>query len=378
MRSEARHASKPHRIVIAGGGTGGHLFPALAVADEIRRRRPDAEIVFVGGTRGLEGRLVPRAGYPLRTLPLGGLKGGSVFSRAFAVAAAALGTLRCAGFMLARRPGLAIGVGGYASGPAILAARLLGVRTMLMEQNHFPGATNRWLAPWVDAVCVPSEAARQRLGGRGILTGNPVRAEFGRIGEPPMGRSLALLVFGGSRGARSINRAMVEALPEIAAIEPPPVVVHQTGADEVAPVVEAYRRARYPAFEVHPFLDDMADRIAAADLVVSRAGATTLAELAAAGRPAILVPYPHAADDHQRWNAEAVRDAGAAVVIPDAELTGVRLAREIRALAAAPDRRKAMADAARALAHPDAASRIADVALALLDRRPFGEEAGVS
>jgi UDP-N-acetylglucosamine--N-acetylmuramyl-(pentapeptide) pyrophosphoryl-undecaprenol N-acetylglucosamine transferase len=364
---------KTERVVVAGGGTGGHLFPALAVADELRRRRPSAEIVFAGGRRGLETRLVPRAGYPLWTLPLSGIKGASLPARAVAAAAAGWGVARCALWMLGKRPRLVIGVGGYASGPAVLAARLLGVRTMVMEQNHFPGAVNRWLARWVDAVCVPSEAARRRLGGRGLVTGNPVRPEFARIGDPPAGPELSLLVFGGSRGARSINRAIAEALPHLAKLTPPPRIVHQTGAGEAASVLEAYRGYPEGKAEVLEFLDDMPERLAAADLAVCRAGATTLAELAAAGRPAILVPFPFAADDHQRLNAEAVAEAGAAVVIPDRELTGERVAGAVAELAAEPERRRRMGQAGRALAEPDAAARIADVAGALLDRKAVPE-----
>jgi len=352
------------RILIAGGGTGGHLFPALAVADELKRRRPAAAITFVGGRSGLETRLVPQAGYELRTLPLSGMKGTSLPRRLASAAAAGWGVARCAMWMARRRPDLVIGVGGYASGPAVLAARILGVPTMILEQNHFPGATNRWLAPRVDAVCVPSEHARERLGGRGIVTGNPVRAEFARIGEPPSGPVPSLLVFGGSRGARSINRAMVEALPRLAATAPR--IVHQTGDTEEAAVREAY--ASYPAgrSEVRAFLPDMPARVAAADLVICRAGATTLAELAAAGRPAILVPFPFAADDHQTWNARSVEEAGAAEVVLDRDLDGALLAERILALASDPGRRAAMGRAARSLARPDAAARIADVAESLL------------
>lgn len=353
--------------MIAGGGTGGHVFPGLAVADELKRRRPQAEITFVGGSRGLETRLVPQAGYPLRTLRMSGLKGASPGARAAAAGMAAAALVRCAAWMARRRPHLVIGVGGYASGPAVMAAKGLGVRTMVMEQNHYPGATNRFLAPRVDAVCVPSEAARRRLGGLGVVTGNPVREAFTRIGPPPGGAALHLLVFGGSRGARSINRAMVAALPLLAAMQPPPAVVHQTGPEEVDAVRTAY--AATPGLagaRVVPFLDDMPAALADADLVVARAGATTLAELAAAGRPAILVPYPHAADDHQRLNAEAVADAGAAVFVLDPDLSGARLAEAVLGLAADPGRRARMAAAARTLAHPDAAARIADVALSLL------------
>jgi len=240
---------------------------------------------------------------------------------------------------------------------------------MLMEQNHFPGATNRWLAPRADVVCVPSEAAKARLHGIGIVTGNPVRPEFASIGASPDAPQLALLVFGGSRGARSINQALVAALPHLATMTPPPRIVHQTGPEEHASVASAYTAFPGLDAEVLPFLDDMPKRLADADLVVCRAGATTLAELAAAGRPAILVPFPHAADDHQRANAEAVRDAGAAVVVEDRELDGARCAAEIGALASDRPRRIRMATAARSLARLDAAERIADVAYGLLDRK---------
>jgi UDP-N-acetylglucosamine--N-acetylmuramyl-(pentapeptide) pyrophosphoryl-undecaprenol N-acetylglucosamine transferase len=363
--------AKEFYIVFAAGGTGGHLFPAIAVAGELRRRHSAAAILFVGGTRGLETRLVPQAGFPLRTLPVAGLKGSKLFARILASAAAALAVLRCVLWFLVRRPGLVVGAGGYASGPAVLAAWVLRVPTMLMEQNHFPGATNRWLAPRANAVCVPSQAARMRLGGAGLVTGNPVRSEFAGIGPSPNANRLALLVFGGSRGARSINRAVVAALPQLATMTPPPLIVHQTGSEEHESIARAY--ASYPGLtaEVHPFLDNMSQRLAAADLVVCRAGATTLAELAAAGRPAILVPFPFATDDHQRANAEAVRDAGAAVMIEDRDFDGARCAAEIAGLALDRPRRDRMAAAARTLARPDAAKRIADVADALLS----GQEA---
>ena len=360
------------RIVIAGGGTGGHLFPALAVADELRRRHPQLSITFVGGRRGIERRLVPAAGYPLRTLRVSGIKGKSAAAGIGSALSAAWAVSRCAAWMLAARPHLVIGVGGYASGPAVLAAKLLSVRTMVLEQNHFPGATNRWLAPRVDAVCLPSEMARARLGGIGIVTGNPVRRPFLEIGEPPGGGSCSLLIFGGSRGARSINRAVVGALPRLSAIDPAPRIVHQTGSEDELEVRTAYAVHPDRGWQVHAFLDDMPERLAAADLVLCRAGATTLAELAAAGRPAILVPFPHAADDHQRKNAEAVQQAGAAEVILDRELDPGRLAETVTALARDTGRRRAMAHAARGLARMDAAERIADVAERVMTGRPLG------
>lgn len=362
------------RIVFAGGGTGGHLYPALSVADELRRRRPDAEIAFIGGHRGLERRLVPEAGYALRTLRMAGIKGRGLAGKLAAATLAGWAVLRCLAWMVGARPHLVIGVGGYASGPAVVAARLLKIKTMAMEQNHFPGATNRWLAPRVDAICVPSGAARERLGGRGIVTGNPVRRAFFDIDVPPCGEALALLVFGGSRGARSINRAMTEALDDLAAIAPAPRIVHQTGAEEEASVREAYRRYPEGRWEVHAFLDDMPSRLAAADLVICRAGASTLSELCAAGRPAILVPYPYAADDHQRHNAETLRQAGAALLVPDDELDGRRLARLVADQAVSADERRAMGRNARKLAVDDAAERIADVA----ERLIAGSSAGGS
>jgi len=348
--------------VFAGGGTGGHLFPALAVAAELRRRSPGLPIVFIGGQRGIETRIVPQHGYPLRTMPLAGLKGASVTGSMRAAVAAAAGVARAAAWFLRDRPALVIGVGGYASGPSVLAARLLGVPTMILEQNHFPGATNRWLARWVDAVCVPSEVARRRLGNRGTITGNPVAAEFAAIGAPPNAEPLSVLVFGGSRGARSINRAMAAALPALARLARPPRIVHQTGADDFEATQAAYHSSYSGEFEVQAFFDDMPRRLGNADLVFCRAGATTLSELAVAGRPAILIPYPHAADDHQTRNAQALEEAGAAVVVRDGDFTAERIAALIQEFASDAPRRHRMAEAARGLARPDAAAQIADVA----------------
>ena len=355
------------QIVFAGGGTGGHLFPAFAVAEELRRRRPAARIWFIGARRGLEQRLVPAAGYSLRSLAISGIKGRGVAGKLSAGVAAAVALLRCLVWLGRARPDLVIGVGGYASGPAVLAATWLKLRTMVLEQNHYPGTTNRWLAPRVDRVCVPSEEARARLGGRGVVTGNPVRAAFSTITAAPGRPALSILVFGGSRGAQSINRALLEALTELAILDPPPEVLHQTGAGELSGEGRAqpdYPTGKYRAVE---FIDDMPARLADADLVIARAGATTLAELAVAGRPSILIPYPFAADDHQRHNAETLRVAGAAEVILDADLDGPRLARCIGELGADRERLQRMAAAAQRAGRPDAAARIGDLAEQLLD-----------
>ena len=337
------------------------------MADELRRRRPAAAISFVGAERGLECRLVPESGYPLRTLPLAGLKGASLAGKLRAALAAAVAVMRCRRWMGRERPDLAIGVGGYASGPAILAARTLGVATMVMEQNHFPGATNRWLAPRVGAVCVPSDAAAARLRGKTIVTGNPVRSDFFFVREKTAVDGTNMLIFGGSRGARSINRAVCAALESLGRMQPLPRIAHQTGTDDEAEVRQAYEG--YPGeYEVGAFFDDMPRRFGWADLIVCRAGASTLSELSAAGRPALLVPYPYAADDHQRHNAETLREAGAALMLTDAELSGPSLAAAVEQLSE-PERRREMGRAARRLAQPDAARRIADVAEALIEGR---------
>jgi UDP-N-acetylglucosamine--N-acetylmuramyl-(pentapeptide) pyrophosphoryl-undecaprenol N-acetylglucosamine transferase len=358
--------NQKHSIYFAGGGTGGHLYPALAVAEALRDALPQAVIRFIGAQRGIEQRLVPQAGYPLLSLRISGLKGRGRLSRVAAVLAAGWAVIRCLLHFLRSRPDLVIGVGGYASGPAMLAARIVRVPTMILEQNHFPGATNRWLAPRVDAVCVPSEDAQKRLGGIGVVTGNPVRREFFEAVAAKSPSRPTLLIFGGSRGARSINRAVVDALETLARLDNPPKIVHQTGETDYEEVRSAIDR--YPAslYEVCTFLDDMPVRLAAADLVVCRAGASTLSELTAAGRPAILVPYPHAADDHQRHNAESLATVGAALVVPDADLDGARLAGLLEELLSDGVRLSEMGGAARTLAIPDATDRIVEIAQQLL------------
>jgi len=353
--------------VFAGGGTGGHLYPALVVAAALRDALGESTaITFIGAQRGIEQRLVPEAGYPLVSLRIAGIKGRGSFDKLRAALAAARAVLRCLFWMRRHRPDLVIGVGGYASGPAVLAASWTNVPTMVMEQNHFPGATNRWLASRVRAVCVPSEDARKRLGGIGIVTGNPVRAAFFETGALPLDTRPSLLVFGGSRGARSINRAMSAIVAELARLDPAPRIVHQSGEADVASVREAARAYPQGLYEVHPFLDDMPARLAAADLVVCRAGASTLSELTAAGRPAILIPYPHAADDHQRHNAESIAKVGAARVVTDAELGDGRLAGVLVELLADYEALRRMGAAARQLGKFDAAQRIVTVAQGLL------------
>jgi UDP-N-acetylglucosamine--N-acetylmuramyl-(pentapeptide) pyrophosphoryl-undecaprenol N-acetylglucosamine transferase len=363
----------PLRVVIAGGGTGGHVFPGIAVARELLARRPDAQISFAGTARGIESRVIPREGFALDLIRSAGLKGKSLVDRVRGASLLPLGLADAWRIVSRRRPHLAIGVGGYSSGPVVLVSAARGVPTMLLEQNAVPGLTNRLLAPVVRAAAVTFDSTRGFFGSKAFVSGNPVRPEFfaaaGQFQESSVDEHASItqvLVFGGSQGAHAINVAMVEAAAELAAGGPPLHLVHQTGERDVEMVRAGYRHAGIPA-EVEPFLHDMGRRLRRADLIVCRAGATTLAEITAAGKAAVLIPLPTATDDHQRKNAEALGGAGAAEVLLQSEVTGTILAQRIQALAADRSRRARMAGAARALARPDAARVIVDRALQLVN-----------
>jgi UDP-N-acetylglucosamine--N-acetylmuramyl-(pentapeptide) pyrophosphoryl-undecaprenol N-acetylglucosamine transferase len=361
------------RVVIAGGGTGGHLYPGIAVARELLSRRRDAQISFAGTARGIEARVLPREGFPLDLIRSGGLKGKSIADRARGAWLLPLGFLDAWRIVTARRPDLVVGVGGYSSGPVVLAAAMRGIATMVMEQNALPGLTNRLLAPLVRAAAVTFETTRSFFGSKAFVSGNPVRPEFLQAAGPSPteagaddGSSIArVLVFGGSQGAHAINVAMVEAAAELAAGDSHLRITHQTGERDLEMVRAAYRDAGLQA-DVEPFLYDMERQLGRADLIVCRAGATTLAELAAAGRAAILIPFPAATDDHQRKNAEAMAAAGAADVLLQRDMTGAVLARRISGLARDRAARARMAQAARGLARPDAAKVIVDRAMELI------------
>ena len=358
------------RIVIAGGGTGGHLYPGIAVAREVLSRRPDAAISFAGTAQGIEARVVPREGFPLDLIRSGGLKGKSLGNRARGAALLPLGLLDAWKLVSARKPDLVIGVGGYSSGPVVLVAALRGVPTMLLEQNAVPGLTNRLLARRVRAAAVSFESARPFFGSKAFVSGNPVRPEFlDAAGSKELTRNESItrvLIFGGSQGAHAINVAMVEAASRLAADAARLRFTHQTGERDVEIVRAAYREARLSA-DVEPFLHDMGRQLGQADIVVCRAGATTLAEITAAGRAAILIPLPTATDDHQRKNAEALVASGAADLLLQRDLNGQALADRILRLAADPGQRDRMAVAARALARPDAARVIVDRAIELAE-----------
>jgi UDP-N-acetylglucosamine--N-acetylmuramyl-(pentapeptide) pyrophosphoryl-undecaprenol N-acetylglucosamine transferase len=359
------------RVVIAGGGTGGHLYPGIAVARELLARRPDATVTFAGTARGIESRVVPREGFELDVIRSGGLKGKSVADVVRGASLIPLGMADAWRIVSRRRPGLVIGVGGYSSGPVVLTAALRGIPTMLLEQNAVPGLTNRLLANVVRAAAVTYESTTAFFGSKAFVSGNPVRAEFvSRAGQASEERDdeagVAVLIFGGSQGAHAINVAMVEAAPALVALGVPLRVTHQTGERDLEMVRTGYAAAGLSA-EVEPFLYDMGRRLAAADLVVCRAGATTLAELMAAGKPSILVPLPTATDDHQRRNAEAMAAEGAADLLLQADANGAAVAERIARLVRDREKRVAMGAAARRLARPDAARVIVDRALALAE-----------
>ncbi|MDE3155002.1 MAG: undecaprenyldiphospho-muramoylpentapeptide beta-N-acetylglucosaminyltransferase [Acidobacteriota bacterium] len=357
------------RVIVAGGGTGGHLYPGIAVARELLRREPDAQVSFAGTARGLEARVIPREGLALDLIRSGGLKGKSIGARLRGLALLPASAIDAARLLARRRPHLVVGVGGYSSGPVVLLAALRGIPTLLLEQNAVPGLTNRLLARVVDAAAVTYDSSLPYFGAKGFVSGNPVRAGFfaqedGHAHDERPGQPARVLILGGSQGAHAINLAVVAAAPRLAAAGPSLALTHQTGAADLELVREGVGRAGLVA-RVEPFLHDMEREMGSADLVVSRAGATTLAEITAAGRPSILVPLPTATDDHQRKNAEVLQQAGAAELLPQREMTGKVLADRVLALAADPARRRRMGRAAAGLARPDAARLIADRAIAL-------------
>ena len=353
------------RILIAGGGTGGHLYPGIALARELLRRDPSTQVSFVGTAQGIEARVVPRENFELDLIRVAGLKGKSRLERSIGFSLLPIAALDTWRVIARRRPDAVVGVGGFASGPVVAIAALFGYPTMLLEQNALPGITNRLLARVVRAAAVNFEAALAYFPRTGFVAGNPVRAEFfpaqneeanDRTNRP---RDAArVLIFGGSQGAHAINVAMVEAASRLAATGVRLAITHQTGERDLDLVRTAYQRAGLEA-RVEAFIFQIDGEMKAADVVVARSGATTLAELAASGTPSILVPLPNSTDDHQRKNAEVFATAGAAMVIEERELRSV-LGDALSGLLANPDRRVQMSRAARALARPDAAERIAD------------------
>ena len=348
------------KLLVAGGGTGGHVFPALAVAKEWMKRDEGREAVIVGTARGIETKLAPAAGVPLETLRVRGLKGIKGKRLAANLALLPLGLWDAFGVLSRHRFAAAFGVGGYASGPMMLAAIFSGVPSVLYEPNVQPGFTNEVLGRLARRVAVAHQQTAERWPRKAVLTGCPIRDEFFATPDPRCEPPLRILITGGSQGARAINRAMARALDLLAARKRELSIVHQTGERDFAEVQRAYADRDFSA-EVVPFLSDMPARFAAAHLVLCRAGATTVAEICAAGRAAIFIPFGAAADSHQLTNARAIEREGAGRVIVEAELTPERLAGEILGLLDAPRQIEEMGRRARALARPGATAAIVDL-----------------
>ncbi|HLB05883.1 MAG TPA: undecaprenyldiphospho-muramoylpentapeptide beta-N-acetylglucosaminyltransferase [Thermodesulfobacteriota bacterium] len=360
------------RVIIAGGGTGGHLFPGIAVAEEFKGRDEGNELLFVGTEKGIEARVLPKLGWPLSFISAEGIKGKGVISKIRAVYKLIPGFFESIKIIKGFRPDAVIGVGGYASAPMLLAARFLGKRSAIHEQNALPGVTNRILGKVVERVFISfSDSAGFFPQGKVVVSGNPLRKEILEgLKEPspqpsthpginPRGRGRkAILIFGGSLGAHRINSVVLEMIRHLD--EPNRWrITHQTGEKDYKETEEGYLGADWQA-DVRPFIYDMAAAYIEADLVICRAGATTVAELTAAAKPAILIPYPFAADDHQRVNAESLVNVGGAVMILEKDLTGERLAREVERLLDDSEMLKKMGENARKLARVDAAKVVVD------------------
>lgn len=347
------------RAVLAGGGTGGHVIPALAIAQELKARL-GAEVIFIGTARGIENRLVPISGFELKLIEVGALNRVSLATRVKTMTALPRSILASSKILSEFKPDVVIGVGGYASGPAMLAASLRRIPTLIFEPNVVPGFANRMVAPFATAAAVHFQETCSYFR-RCTVTGVPVRQKFFEIPPRLMTDMPSLLLFGGSQGSHILNTVLVESLRELAGRVPGLHIVHQTGEKEYASVAKAYLDAGISA-EVSPFIDNMSSAFAAADLLVCRSGASTVAEVTAAGKPALFVPFAGAADNHQLKNAELLAKNKAAVVIEEKDLNSARFTEEIVALLNDKTRLRAMSDAAKGLSHPNAAGHIAELA----------------
>jgi UDP-N-acetylglucosamine--N-acetylmuramyl-(pentapeptide) pyrophosphoryl-undecaprenol N-acetylglucosamine transferase len=373
------------KLLIAGGGTGGHLFPGIAVAEEFLARDPANEVLFVGTERGVEARILPKLGYRLELIAASGIRGKNLFSQLKGIAGLLYGYSQSRKILKAFQPDVVLGVGGYASAPVLLAARGLLLPRYIHEQNAIPGMTNKLLSRVALKTFISLEESRRFFPGETtLLTGNPLRrqilgqvADKGGSLEPRTSNlepALHLLIFGGSLGAHSINMAMAAAAPLLAQSCGLLTITHQTGEKDVAEVQSAYAKSGLKA-EVVAFIDNMAAAYNQADLIICRAGATTIAEVTACGKPCIFIPFPHAVDDHQRRNAEALLKSGACFMLLERELAPERLARQIAELLAAPQLLRETGENARKVARLDAARVIVDEMLPDANGKVVGEQA---
>ena len=357
------------KVLIAAGGTGGHIYPGIAVAKEIMSRDERSEVLFVGTSRGLETRIVPENGFQLSLINSAGLKNVGLAGKLKGLAVLPKSFLEARRLIKEFKPDVVVGAGGYVSGPVLMMASLMRVPTLVMDSNALPGFTNRRLAMFVDKAALTFEEALPFFGKKGVVTGNPVRKEFFEISEPESSEKVKLLIFGGSQGARAINDAMIESLPQLGLNSDSLEVTHQTGHAEFERIRQAYDHAGWQNADVRRYISDMVSEFAKSDLIICRAGATTCAELAAAGKASIMIPLPTAADDHQRKNAEAMQRAGASRMILQKDLTGERLAKEIVGLISDPDAITEMEKAAKGMARSDAAEATVELIESLASRR---------
>jgi UDP-N-acetylglucosamine--N-acetylmuramyl-(pentapeptide) pyrophosphoryl-undecaprenol N-acetylglucosamine transferase len=362
------------RVIIAAGGTGGHLYPGVAIAREFERQLGTTEITFVGTRQGIETKVMPREGYELVTMKARGIMGKGLIRGIAGIAVTPLGLAQCLALCRARRPDLVIGIGGYTSPPLITAATLLGIKRVILEPNAYPGMANRLLSPLAHRVFVSFAEALPFFDARKTrVVGTPIRRAFLEMSSgdatsadesPSQVGGPLLLILGGSQGARSINRAVTAAFPLLAQSHPGLRIIHQTGERDFKDVTTAYRTAvqtvdkTVATPEVAPFLFDVPRALKHADLIISRSGATTVAEITACGKPAILIPFPHAIHGHQERNARVLEQAGAAQVILDHGLSGNVLAQAVSALINDPPRLAEMGRYSRSLGRAGAAEQV--------------------
>ena len=357
------------KVLIAAGGTGGHIYPGIAIAKEILRRDAESEVLFVGTARGLETKIVPDNGFQLTLINSAGLKNVGFVSKVKGMMILPKSFVEARKILKEFSPDVVVGAGGYVTGPVLLTAHFLGFPTLVMDSNALPGFTNRRLARFVDKAALTFEDALPYFGTKGVVTGNPVRDEFFGIADKKIGDTLNVLIFGGSQGSKAINTAMTDALELLKASGINIRIMHQTGESDYETVKAAYAEKDWQNADIRPYISNMVEAFADADVIISRAGATTCAEVAAAGKAAIMIPLPTAADDHQRKNAEALVKNGAARMILQSELSGETLAKELIELSADKEKLMSIGTAARKMARPDAAEVTVDLIEKLRKRK---------
>jgi len=366
MKDKSRVTGHGSRILIAGGGTGGHLFPAIAVAEELSSSHPEIRLAFVGTARGLEARVIPLTMWELITMSVPSFKGMGLMFKIKTVLSMPYVLLQAVSIIMKHKPSLVIGVGGYSAGPITLMAALMLIPTVAMEQNAIPGITNRILGRFVKKVFVMFEGSAKYFPKKKVMVlGNPVRKKIIDVAahKPVNRRGFTLLIFGGSQGARSINQKMVEALNYLTEEKDDLTIIHQIGRAEDVERFSAIYKAKGFRAEVYHFIEDMGKAYSSADLVLCRSGATSVAELSVAGKPSMFIPFPYAADNHQEANAKELVDVGGAVMLLDKEVTGELLAEKIKDLLGDPLKLDAMSQAMKRFGKPDAAKNIVNECL---------------